>query len=126
MEHKQIEHEGKDKGCPAADLGEFGHASVAVFVVALIVVIHDNRQEVGASKQHGQVHHLCRNAMKVYAGGVFARQVQVIDPQTKGAIGEQRGGKQNVLHPFTPRNAIGRIQRAMLIDSNVARVFHGR
>ena len=48
MEHEQIEHEGEDKGGPACYLGEFGHAPVAVLVVALIAMIHDNRQEIGA------------------------------------------------------------------------------
>jgi len=47
-EHKEIKHEGEDKGCPAGDLCEFGHAPVAVLVVALIAMIHDNRQETGA------------------------------------------------------------------------------
>jgi hypothetical protein len=96
MEHEQIEHEGEDKGGPACYLGEFGHAPVAVLVVALIVVIHHHRQEVGAGTQHGQVHHLGGKAMKVYARASFAWQVQVIDPQAKGATRELRRGKQDV------------------------------
>src|SRR5262245_38934911 len=94
---------------PSGDLGEPGEEPVVRLVVAPVVVVDDDRQQIRRGTGEGGEHEPGRQPVKVQAATVPAGHEEVVPDEAEDSIGEEAQGEGDVPASLRRGNVVGRV-----------------
>ena len=104
-------YERKYEQSPAYVLTDLAENAVSLLVGSAIIVVDNNGEHNRARAKHRAVHDPGRNVMQVRSWAMLSRYIQIVYPNSIGAVAKEQDGKDDIPDALIGRDLVGLVRR---------------